>query len=139
MAILDQSKISYAFMVVRHPVARLVSEYKWRKQHFGLTDGFSSWVENAIRKFKGHRFATDNHLRPMVEYRLPDCEVFKLEDGLDRVWSRLLEVFPTVIIAPNPRRKMASPPDDIFDPPAEEILALIRDTYAADFAAFGYE
>lgn len=97
--VLKNSPIDYKFMVVRHPLRRLESEYKFRKKHFGDVKNmdFEAWVAHALETYLKNPYHLDNHLRPMTEFILPNTQVYKLEDGLERLRDDLHSRYPTAI------------------------------------------
>lgn len=75
----------YVFTVVRNPVHRIISEYKWRIKRDIAKDGFNAWYKATRQEFEKDNFFSDNHMRPMHEFVTKKCNVFKLEDGLDHL------------------------------------------------------
>ena len=59
----------YAFIIVRNPVYRMFSEYRYRRKLEGVTDGFSEWLDSALEGFKKDPYHLQNHMRPQVEFR----------------------------------------------------------------------
>lgn len=75
------------FMVVRHPIARFMSEFKYATRS---ADGGSmshtqpdSWWQANRSIVEENPFHLDNHLRPQIDFLWPEMNVFKLEDGLE--------------------------------------------------------
>ncbi len=87
----------YTFMVVRHPVDRMVSEYRYRVKirpgRSQFTPSFSLWLRYALWRAKRDPGFHDGHMRPQTAFEVPGCEVFRYEDGLDKVASRLNALF----------------------------------------------
>ena len=82
--VFDLEKIDYMFMTVRHPVDRLISEYRMRNgPQKGLT--LADWFERALKAYLKNPFCFDNHLRPQSEFWHPSFQVCKLEDGLSQI------------------------------------------------------
>lgn len=88
----------YVFMTVRDPLARLKSEFRYRvpvdrrlrlQGRWGLPVRFSPWALRVLRAYPRDPFLFDNHLRPQHEFRTFGAEVFRMEDGLDRVREAL--------------------------------------------------
>jgi hypothetical protein len=133
--------IDYAFMVVRHPVARLISEYRYQRRS-GIVQlsrfrmfGFDIWLRYALHRLKSDPDWRVGHFRPQVDYECFGCKVFRYEDGLDKV---MLDVSRTtgVEIPYETAPKNVS----IYRPVrvSQSSLDLIAKTYAADFTRFGY-
>ena len=96
-----QSSFDYVFMTVRNPIDRLRSEFRYRspwdvvsklQKRAGKDLSFDRWIKSARTAYRRNAFALDNHLRPQVEFEAFGCEIFRLEDGLAPVATRLSEV-----------------------------------------------
>ena len=78
------------FAVVRDPVARMASEYRYQRgARRGTWMGkalarlpFSIWLRLMLALAERAPYAFDNHLRPQVDFMPEDAEVFHLEAGL---------------------------------------------------------
>ncbi|MEL6946130.1 MAG: sulfotransferase family 2 domain-containing protein [Pseudomonadota bacterium] len=97
--------VDYAFMVVRSPVERMVSEYRYQARKGGFrwqrALGFDRWLSFCLARAQANPWFRENHFRPQVEFECFDCSVFKIEDGMARVAQALadatgLDVPPTV-------------------------------------------
>ena len=141
------SKPDHVFTVVRDPVARLISEYKFHRTLRGTGRvgrllrqlDFSTWLRVVLRAARQDPFLFDNHLRAQHEF-IPEsgAVVFRLEDGLEKVsvWLAGLEagereagVIEHKLASRAPRRGLR---------PSRQDLELIARTYAADYELFGY-
>lgn len=133
--------IDYAFMVVRHPVARLVSEYRYQRRSGVLQVsrlrmfGFDAWLHYALHRVRQNPNWRVGHFRPQVNYEGFGCEVFRYEDGLAPVLRRITEV-SGVAIADAPRRTNVSVQRPVRI--SNKSLDLIAEYYAADFSRFDY-
>lgn len=133
--------IDYAFMVVRHPVARLVSEYRYQRRS-GIIQlsrlrmfGFDSWLRYAMYRFHQDPDWRVGHFRPQVVYKCFDCDTFRYEDGLDQVLHRISDV-SGVVLPDAPRQTNVSVHRQVRI--SQSSLRLIAKHYAADFEQFGY-
>jgi hypothetical protein len=135
--IIDTNKIQYIFMTVRHPMSRIISEYRWNVEYFNLKENFNSWGMEMLLRYKNNNFINDNHFRPMVEFLHPNTEVFRLEDGLDVLFSRLRALFPTSNISQKVPIAMKSS-NNISVIPSLEFGKMVKKIYAEDFEKFGY-
>lgn len=85
--------IGYCFTVVRHPVPRIISEYKFQTGHSKTTRAsFSTWLRIMLKCVQLEPRIYDNHIRPQNDLVPEGAEVFKLEDGFDKLITRLDEV-----------------------------------------------
>jgi hypothetical protein len=133
--------IDYAFMVVRHPVARLISEYRYQRRHPGMhlsrlrAFGFDIWLRHALWRAERNPDWRGGHFRPQVDFACFDCEVFRLENGLEQVMQGLGRATGVEIpFATAPKNVSAPRPVSL----SQASLDLIARRYAADFERFGY-
>lgn len=85
------------FTVVRNPMSRLVSEYKFQRRYrpalkWVYRCGFSVWLRAMLRLQKKHKYLADNHFRPQTEFAPEWSVVFRLEDGMGSVEAFLTGV-----------------------------------------------
>ena len=81
------------FAVVRDPVARMASEYRWqRRGRRGRRLGkllaclpFGIWLRLMLAMAARHPHAMDNHLRPQSDFIPEGATVFRFEAGLQPV------------------------------------------------------
>ena len=129
-----------SFAVVRHPVDRLVSAYRWQKyQYKSIADemGFSSWLRSVAEDIQKQSSVLDNHLRYQTDLIPPKSKIFKLEDGLDKVIDFLNEKFgrPDQDIPLDNKNQL--PSGETIVPCKDDIL-LIETLYAWDYFYLGY-
>lgn len=133
--------IDYAFMVVRHPVARIVSEYRYQRRH-GIIQlsrlrmfGFDAWLGYAMPRLASDPDWRVGHFRPQVAYECFGCETFRYKGGLQAVLYRISEV--TGVSLPD-----TTPPTNVSEQRpvrvSQKSLDQFADYYAADFDRFGY-
>ncbi|MFN3546110.1 MAG: sulfotransferase family 2 domain-containing protein [Mesorhizobium sp.] len=128
----------WTFTIVRHPVARLVSEYRYQMRKPGWLRSrlsFSGWLSYALARRAIDPWYRDNHFRPQHEFILPGMEILRFEDGVDACLRRIAERLGTPAPTASIREK-PSPETPLTLSSAA--LARIRTTYARDFAEFGY-
>lgn len=136
--------IASSFATVRHPVRRLISAFFfWRdlpSPRIAADADFNDWCAEAIPRMKAEPFRYDGHLQPQTAYLPEGGRFFRLEDGLEGIPTFIDSLtgtndgprkVPTKLIGK--WRADEAPPV-----PTEATLALIADTYAEDFARFGY-
>ncbi len=133
------------FTVVRDPVARMVSEYRYQRTGrltgpFGgpvRRLGFSAWLRLMFALADRNPYTHDNHFRPQIDF-LPreGARVFRLEDGLHAV----LVWLAAQAGEPAPR----TPPHDLRTSGGEDVVptaadrALIHARFREDYLRFGY-
>jgi hypothetical protein len=133
--------IDYAFMVVRHPLSRLVSEYRYQRRnawpHLSRLRflGFDIWLRLALWRAGRDPGSRLGHFRAQVDFECFGAEVFRYEDGLEAVMRRLSEVTGVHIPARTPPRNV-SPPRQVSI--SHDSLRRVHDAYRADFDRFGY-
>ena len=133
---------TYSFCVTRNPYARALSEYNYRITRPKLRNrilpapSFDRWLKSTFRRYGRDPFVFSNHMRPQAEFPIAGTEVFRLEDGLDRVRQRLQEVtglsFPDEVPRENASRKSVTRI-------TEAQAGLIHAFYRQDFERFGYD
>ena len=128
----------FAFTVVREPVARMASEYRWRgKISTEPLPAFDDWANRQMTLWKEKPYLLDNHIRPQADFVGPSVRVFKLEDGLDepiRIGLKRLGL-ATVEVSIHHARK--SEVDELVVSPTT--LARIKRFYETDYETFGYD
>lgn len=82
--IFDINKFDFCFSVVRDPVSRFISEYKYRNKHkynSQLTTqiDINKWAKGVFKKYQKNKSIFDNHLRPQSEFVFPECYIIPFE------------------------------------------------------------
>ena len=129
------------FALVRNPVERLVSEYRYqRHQRRGTRLGrilaclpFSLWLRVMLMVAVRNPYAFDNHLRPQSDFVPHEAQVFALEAGLEPVLDWL--GIDTGGQQDTPHRLKSRQAKLSV---ADVDRALIEERFAADYARFGY-
>jgi hypothetical protein len=133
------------FAVVRDPVARMISEYRYQQTERrkgrlawplqGL--GFSTWLHLMAEVHARNPYVFDNHFRPQGEFVPDGATVFRLEDGLGQVGTWLCAQAGEAGPVAMPHELKAGsriPPVQ----PARQDLDLISSWFSGDFQRFGY-
>lgn len=131
--------VDFAFMVVRNPYRRAISEYFWnyggRLRRGNPAPPFGLWLPAILQATKVNPFYLDNHMRPQWEFQSPHVKVFRFEDGIEKIVS---DVAGEIGIPPPdtvPGKNAQHPTISI----TRRSLDMIRRHYAADFSEFGYD
>lgn len=134
--------IDYAFTVVRHPVSRIVSEYRYQRRAAGLhltrwrMAGFNTWLRYSLRQAAANLDYRDRHFRPQVDFLCFDCAVHRYEDGLEAVMAGV-GAAAGINIPFEPAPRNISPHREVQI--SQSSLDLIARFYADDFERFGYK
>ncbi|MEO0959067.1 MAG: sulfotransferase family 2 domain-containing protein [Pseudomonadota bacterium] len=139
-AIFRMGGFDLAFMTVRSPLERMLSEY--RNQCASRPQGMKDWLVKIGRALERDGSAFDNHLRPQVDFFHPGLAVHRQEDGFDADWAQRLsaehDLGFSVFEVPR-RRNTSATPSPLA--PADRALSAAHCTkvYAQDYAFFGYD
>lgn len=131
------------FAVVRDPVARLSSEYRWqRRARRGTKLGkllaylpFSLWLRVMLATARRYPHAFDNHLRPQSDFVPERAKVFRLEEGLEGLTHWLVETVGEEAAGTTVPHAI---PSGVGDTVSARDQALIAQAFATDYARFGY-
>jgi hypothetical protein len=136
-----QEMFDHAFMMVRHPVARMVSEYRYQRRRPGLHlsrlrgFGFDIWLQHALWRAARDPDHCAGHFRPQVEYECFNCEVYRHEDGLAPAMAGVTRATGVKLSDDvQPVKVSAFRPVNV----SQASLDRIARTYAADFQRYGY-
>lgn len=124
------------FCVVRHPIARLVSEFYWRSSLGHVKHSFDGWVRDSLKRYAKNPYLMDNHIRPQHEFVGKKIEVFRFEDGMDNILASISDMTGLTLDPGTHRRAGADKVPVTWSP--ETRLKVIK-FYAEDFAQFGYD
>lgn len=130
-------RFNLVFCVVRNPLTRIISEYRWRRQHFGVQKTFDEWIEFVFDAYTKDNFALDNHIRPQFHFIGPGVQVFRLEDGIESCIQELKRRGVLSSGANIPGRAMVSAGEVVE--PGQQTVARIMDFYSTDFQRFEYD
>lgn len=127
----------HSFMVVRNPYRRFVSEYHWRVTRKNSEESFETWAHNMLDALEENPYILDNHLRPQIEFRMSGTDVHKLEDGLENaVHAAVRAVGLNIERAPLRQTHQVAKAEVTA---GRRMVDRLREIYAADFDAFGYD
>ena len=133
----------YSFAIVRDPVKRMISQYKWSIEKSSQAEtlarmDFSSFLRFMFAEYRRNENLAAGHFKPQVRFVGEKVtKIFKYEAGLNVIIRRVLEdvgfkpqgELQLPVVNSSAARKVEPSADDI---------ALIREFYAEDCKAFGY-
>ncbi len=138
------------FTVVRHPVDRLVSVFRFQRDLEDSLPGeieFGEWLDGLDWYRRNAPFYLDNHPRPMTDLVPGAADVFRMENGLDPV-IEWLDARAGNTEGPRAFRKINDYqsrldarrlPKRAGPDVTPEIRRKIATLYAGDFERFGYD
>ncbi|MBN9509331.1 MAG: sulfotransferase family 2 domain-containing protein [Alphaproteobacteria bacterium] len=139
-AVFNLGKFDYRFATVRNPLSRIVSEYKMRFAGREDPTPLDAWLREILARYQHNAYIHDNHIRPQTEFLVPDCEVFKLEDGYTDRWVETLAARTGIDFAV---RKVwharRAPPHAGGTAPTRDVIERVQAFYAQDYDVLGYE
>lgn len=129
-------KFDYIFATVRHPVDRVVSEYKYRCKG---GDDINLWICSSLEEQMKNPYIFDNHLRPQWEFILPGSDVFRQEEGFGDEWARKISLATGLSFSFPSKKVNVTGSLGLKKELCKEALEMIVETYGLDFEFFGYE
>ena len=131
-----ENLVESSFAIVRHPVKRFVSEYTYRKikdRKFRYID-IHTFALFCKKLYPLNHYLLANHLRPQHEFIDVHTRVFKIEEGLSRVYEEYYEFFVEDIFFS--KENVSGSEGLRLD---IETYNLICDFYKKDFDIFSYD
>jgi len=135
----------YSFAVVRQPVKRMISEYKWAIEKSSSAEAmarmdFGQYLRFMLDNYRRDENVAAGHFKPQVRFVGEKVrKIFKYEAGLDNIIRNVLRDVGLnhENLPPLPSVNSSSSTRAIV--PSESDIALIHQFYAEDFTAFGYD
>lgn len=129
--------LDWSFAIVRDPVQRLISEYRFQRGASRTSRiGFSIWLRIMIAAARRDPRIYDNHIRPQVDFLLEGTEIFRIENGLDKIIPHIDDIMTQSAPSLKIRHMLKGKTEPVHI--HREDLRVIFDFYAADFERFGY-
>ncbi|PWE18732.1 hypothetical protein DDZ18_03830 [Marinicauda salina] len=133
----DPENFDEIFALVRHPVDRFVSQYKFLLAAGRKVPDFHTWMEGVPERLRRDPFVYDNHLRPQHEFIWTSrCRVFRLEEGLDAVFAALSEPGEKISYGGEAWIRLAHDDASAWRESARDH---VKSLYFDDFVSFGYD
>jgi len=130
--------IDHSFAVVRDPLSRILSQFRFQAGHSRISRlGFSTWLRIVVHAARRDPRIYDNHIRPQTDMVPAGAVVFRLENGFTDMISWLDDVTRTTRpdIEMDHLLKRRTDPVTVL----KQDAALITDFYRADYERFGYD
>ena len=131
--IFNVQNFDFYFMTVRHPVSRMISEYKMRNPTDEL---FEAWIEKQFQLYQNNNFILDNHIRPQAQFFIKGAKVYKQEDRFDEKFCDHINKILKYPIHHTKLNKLRSS-TPAFEA-SKQCKILIEDFYAEDMELFEY-
>ncbi len=132
----EPSFIDYAFMIVRDPVSRMVSEYRHSRglDRIETRFGFSRWLRFSMKMKDLMPGFRNNHFRAQSDYICFNAKILRFEDGIEEALGRVsTDVGFTLLDVPHKRKS-----EQYAVAVSDADRALIQAAYAADYERLGY-
>lgn len=134
----------YGFAIVRHPIRRFVSSYKWAIKKSSLAETYKNltideYAELCFENYKKNKFFNSSHVMPQSEFvEGGHMKIFKYEAGLDTILMKVLQqtdfVFPGQLDVPH-LNKSSNQGVSV----SKKLHGYLSDFYRRDFELYGYE
>ena len=129
--------LTYGFAVVRDPLNRLMSEYRYQSKVSRMSRlGFSTWVRVMLRAATIEPRLYENHIRPQSDLVPDSFEAFRLEDGFDKLISKLDDIAGCEALDFDVQHLNMRKSEKIHA--SRQDIALVKDFYQEDYLRFGY-
>ncbi len=133
----DRSFFDYAFLVVREPVERMKSEYRYARA-LGRLEArlpFGAWTALELGRAKLWPHWRSNHFRPQSEFLCLGAEVLRFESGMSSILAAVSERLALAPPSSIPHKRRF---DELDITVSDATRARIRSFYASDYQALNY-
>ncbi len=134
---IDFAAMDFCFITVRHPVDRLLSEYR----NSGRGQSILRWLAKLGGALDANSCFLDNHFRPQVEFYRPPMAVFRQEDRYNAAWARAPDAEQSLgftVFETGRKLDTQARARPLSDAEAGAVAAFCEARYAGDFEVFGY-
>lgn len=147
--LIGEDFVDHSFTVLRDPMARLISEFKFQIMRARQPQGnlirvpigpkrlklcrsldFNTWARHVLSRSLKDPYLLDNHLRPQTAFLRPSARLFRYENGLEQVFRWIDEVTGTAPIDLTFHEKKS--PNVVIEP-SPKTLQLVQEIYAEDY------
>ena len=130
----DGTFFDFTFAVVRHPVQRLISEYRMNEGNMKIP--FSQWVDISFQKYTENSYHRDNHLRPQAEFVDAQTKIYRFEEGLERPANDALSILAMNLpVRPIAHIRGGKPAELVL---TDSVIDKIENFYLQDMETFNY-
>lgn len=139
----DEINSAIKFCIIRNPIDRFRSEFRWRKKiNHPLTRHMSEYqfAKHLEKLFDDGCLHKECHFRFQSDYFYvdgepsPDIKVFRLEDGMDLVENWVNTTFDTNITISH-----SNATKKVHEPIEANIKSLVKKVYSLDAEKLGYK
>lgn len=139
--LLDFDVNTYSFTIVRNPYDRMESEFFYRKNFLKSFSkkrkgiDFSKWVIESLKNVQGNPFYYDNHLQKQCSFLGEGIDVFKFEDGLENIATRIALAIGIDLPVHLGKHKISDRKPVVW---SKRAIQQFNEFYQEDFDTFGY-
>ena len=135
--IFEISKFNKIFTIVRNPFNRLKSEfYRQLNNEISTNKSPEDWFNNVLEKYNQNNYIYDNHIRPQNEFILEKIHIFKLEEGLKKVYEYIFD--QRFLFIKEPKLKNMKY-DHLIEGQFLKIKSKVEDFYSKDYELLKYK
>lgn len=135
--IFEISKFNKIFTIVRNPFNRLKSEFYWQlNNEISTNKSPEDWFNNVLEKYNQNNYIYDNHIRPQNEFILEKIHIFKLEEGLKKVYEYIFD--QRFLFIKEPKLKNMKY-DHLIEGQFLKIKSKVEDFYSKDYELLKYK
>ncbi|MEM1267696.1 MAG: sulfotransferase family 2 domain-containing protein [Pseudomonadota bacterium] len=138
--VFNVAAFDWTFVTVRHPLDRLLSEFRSRNSKNGVA--FGDWMTRVERRFHIDRSFQDNHFRPQVDFLTDGLEILRNEVDYDQSWAEGVSKsqglgFETFEVTRRRNTRVTST-YTLTSADLDRAATFCREAYAADFERLNY-